>query len=50
MKQKLLERLTDILRRHLRSSDNVRSDHEFILAVHRRYLASRQECLIDPNE
>ena len=46
----LLERLSDILRRHLRKEDAELSDHGLVLAVLKRYLASREEYLIDPSE
>ncbi len=44
------ERLNDILRRHVRAWDAELSDHDFVLAVHKRYLASREDYIIDPNE
>jgi hypothetical protein len=46
----LKERLMGILGRHVSEGDKDMSDHEFIMIVHSRYLKSREEYLIDPNE
>lgn len=44
------ERLNTILRRHVRAGDAELTDHEFMKAVARRYLRSRKDILVDPNE
>jgi hypothetical protein len=50
LRPQLHERLLDILRRFVRVEDAVLSDHEFILAVHQRYLQAREEYVLDPSE
>ena len=49
-KQKLYDRLLDILRRQVRDTDTALSDYEFVNAVYRRLQASREQYIIDPNE
>jgi len=46
----LIERLQNILRRHVRLTDHTLSDHDFVCAVHMRYLERRGDYLIDPSE
>ena len=50
IKHRLRMRLTDILFRHLRLEDDALSDVDLIEQVMRRFLHSRQDALIDPNE
>lgn len=50
IKHRLRMRLTDILFRHLRLEDDALSDVDLIEQVMRRFLRSRQQVLIDPNE
>jgi hypothetical protein len=47
---KMRERLISILARHVQEEDKELSDHDFAMIVHIRYLKSRQEYLVDPNE
>jgi len=46
----LRERLSYILRRHIRQADINRTDHEFVLEVHKRYLKAREDYVLDPAE
>ena len=43
-------RMSDILRRHVRATDKGLSDHDFMLEMWGRYLKSRDDYIIDPNE
>jgi hypothetical protein len=49
-REPLYDRLLDILRRHVRQADIHLTDVEFVNAVHRRFVASREDYIIDPNE
>jgi hypothetical protein len=46
----IIYRLGEILRRHVRVEDTKLSDHELVLIVTGRYMAVREEPLLDPNE
>jgi hypothetical protein len=47
----LHQRLLDILRRHVRyPQDGALSDLDFVNAVHGRFVASRDDYILDPNE
>jgi hypothetical protein len=50
IRERLRERLLDILRRHIRLDDSQVSDDDFVRRVMRRYEAARGDYLIDPNE
>jgi hypothetical protein len=49
-REQLLDRLSNILRRHIRIDDAAHTDHDFVCAVHLRYLERRGDYLIDPSE
>jgi hypothetical protein len=49
-REQLIERLSNLLRRHIRGTDAALTDHDFVCAVHLRYLERRGDYLIDPSE
>jgi hypothetical protein len=44
------KRLHEILRRFVNVEDHALSDHEFVVIVHKRYRAAREQPILDPNE
>jgi hypothetical protein len=48
--EQLLCRLSDILRCHIRLPDAALTDHDFVCAVHMRYLEQRGDYLLNPSE
>ena len=48
--RKVVDRLLELLRRHVRADDAGLTDHELVTVTYARYLNERAAPLIDPNE